>query len=50
MKILFVDNDGGGFADTIEVAADTTFARLFADHLPGRKADDYLIVTAFCCS
>ena len=43
MQILFVNNDGGGFADFIEVSAGTTVGKLFAERLPGRRAGDYLI-------
>ena len=43
MKIMFINNDGGGFADTIEVRDGLTVAALFGERLPSRKADDYLI-------
>ena len=43
MHILFINNDGGGFADHIEAAPGTTVARLFAERLPGRRPEDYLI-------
>jgi hypothetical protein len=43
MKVLFINNDGGGFADHIEVEPGTTVARLFEQRLPGRQAADYLI-------
>ena len=43
MKILFINNDGGGFADYIDVASGTKVERLFADRLPGAKAENYLI-------
>ena len=43
MRILFINNDGGGFADTIEVAEGTTVAALFGQRLPGRSAADYLV-------
>ena len=43
MKILFINNDGGGFADHIEVVEGTTVATLFAQRLPNRKPADYLI-------
>ena len=43
MKVLFINNDGGGFADHIEVAQATTVARLFEQQLPGRQPEDYLI-------
>src|ERR1043166_6196063 len=43
MRILFINNDGGGFADHIEVETGTTVAELFGQRLPGRKAEDFLI-------
>ena len=43
MRVLFINNDGGGFADYIDVAAQTTVAGLFAQRLPGRKPEDFLI-------
>lgn len=43
MKVLFINNDGGGFADDIEVTAGTTVAQLFAERLPDRRPEDYLI-------
>jgi hypothetical protein len=43
MQILFINNDGAGFADTIEVTDGTTAETLFADKLPGRKPGDFLI-------
>ena len=43
MKILFINNDGGGFADHIEVATDTTVDQLFLQQVPHGKPQDYLI-------
>lgn len=43
MRILFINNDGAGFADHVEVPDGTTVAGLFADKLPGRKPGDVLI-------
>lgn len=43
MRILYVNNDGGGFADYIDTAEGTTVAQLFAQRLPGRQPEDYLI-------
>ena len=43
MRVLFINNDGGGFADHIEVPEGATVAALFAERLPGRNAADYLI-------
>ena len=42
-KLLFINNDGGGFADYVEVAAGTTVEKFFTQQVPDRKADDYLI-------
>jgi hypothetical protein len=43
MKVLFLNNEGGGFADYVEVEPDTTVQKLFATQLPGREAHDFLI-------
>ena len=43
MRILFVNNDGGGFADYVEVAEGTTVEVFFNDQMPNRKSEDYLI-------
>jgi sulfur carrier protein ThiS len=43
MKCLFINNNGGGFADFIEVAPGTTVAQLFAQHVPQGRPEDYLI-------
>lgn len=43
MKILFINNDGAGFADHIDVADGTTVEQLFAQQAPGRSPRDYLI-------
>ncbi len=43
MRILFVNNDGGGFADYTEVVDGTTVEQFFEKQLPGRNAEDYLI-------
>lgn len=42
MKILYINNDGGGFADHIEIENETTVAALFQNKVKGR-AEDYLI-------
>jgi hypothetical protein len=44
MRIFFINNDGGGFADNIEVEPGTTCLQLFEREL-GRhaKPEDYLI-------
>jgi hypothetical protein len=43
MKVLFINNDGGGFADHIEIAAGTTVQQLFQQQVGSSKADNYLI-------
>ena len=43
MRILFINNDGGGFADYIEVAPETTIRRLFEERMPNGRPQDYLI-------
>jgi hypothetical protein len=43
MKLMFINNDGGGFADQIEVAAGTTITQLFEQRVPHGKPADYLI-------
>jgi len=43
MKVLFINNDGGGFADHIEIADGTTVEQLFRQRVPHGKPADYLI-------
>ena len=43
MKVLFINNDGGGFADYVPVAESTTVEKFFQQQLPGRDPEDYLI-------
>lgn len=43
MKLFFINNAGGGFADTIEVNDDITVQQLFDQQLPNRKPNDFLI-------
>ncbi len=43
MKVLFINNDGGGFADHIDVADGITVGELFKKQTPGRKPADFLI-------
>ena len=43
MKILWINNDLGGFADYANIAENTTVEKFFSQQLPGRQAGDYLI-------
>ncbi len=43
MKILLINNDGGGYADYIEVTEGTTVRQCFDNHLPNSSPQNYLI-------
>jgi hypothetical protein len=43
LKILYLNNDGGGFADNIDIPEGTTVAKLFAEKVPHGYPHDYLI-------
>lgn len=43
MKILLINNDGGGFADRLEVSEGTTVLELFRKQIKHRGPEDYLI-------
>lgn len=42
MRVLYVNNDGGGFADHIDVSEGTTVEQFFLDRASG-SPHDYLI-------
>ena len=43
MKVLVINNDGGGFADYVEVEAGITIRDLLLREIHGGKVDNYLI-------
>lgn len=43
MKILYINNDGAGFADHIEIEADTTVQSLFNQRIGEGRESNYLI-------
>ena len=43
MRILFVNNDGGGFADHIDIPHGTTVQELFERQMRQSKPENYLI-------
>ena len=43
MRILWINNDGGGYADHIDVKEGATISELFEERIPHGKASDYLI-------
>ena len=43
MRILFINNDGGGFADFIDIEENTNVEKLFKQKMSAENASDYLI-------
>jgi len=43
MRIMYINNDGGGYADYVEVSQGTTVEQFFQNKMSGCKASDYLI-------
>ena len=43
MKILWINNDGAGFADYLQVQEGITVQKLFQQQMGGAKPQDYLI-------
>ena len=43
MRILFINNNGSGYADYVDVAAGTTIDKFVAERLSAQQADDLLI-------
>ena len=43
MKVLVINNDGGGFADFVEVTDGTTVTQIFQQQIVSAKPSDYLI-------
>ena len=43
MRLLYINNDGGGFADYVEVSQGMTVEKFFAQKMPGQEPSDYLI-------
>ena len=43
MRLLYINNDGAGFADYVNVNEGTTVEQFFKDKMQGSKPDDFLI-------
>lgn len=43
MKVLYLNNDGSGFADYVDVDENTTVEKFFHQKLPDCSSADYLI-------
>jgi sulfur carrier protein ThiS len=43
MRILYINNDGAGFADYVNVTDGTTVEQFFTIKMDGREPSDYMI-------
>ena len=43
MQLLWINNEGSGFADYVHVESGITIGKFFEQQLPGRKSEDFLI-------
>ena len=43
MQILYINNDGGGFADYVEIPENMTVTGFFQQRIEHGQTDDYLI-------
>ena len=43
MRILFINNEGGGYADYINVPDGTSINKFFNQHMPDSRPEDFLI-------
>ncbi len=43
MRVLYINNDGGGFADYVDISQSMTVEQFFNEKMPGRKPNDFLI-------
>lgn len=43
MRVLLINNDGGGYCNYVDVESGTTVDQLFARHITSGKPTDYLI-------
>ena len=43
MRVLFINNNGAGFADYVDIQRSMTVEDFFEEHLPSCEESDYLI-------
>ena len=43
MKIMYINNSGGGFADYMNIEEGMSIAKLFKQKMPNEESHDYLI-------
>ena len=43
MRVLYINNEGGGFADYIDIAENTNVEQFFKIKMSGQEVHDYMI-------
>ena len=43
MRVLYINNHGGGYADYVDVTPNVTVEQFFNQKMPGQEPTDYLI-------
>jgi sulfur carrier protein ThiS len=43
MRVLYINNQGGGWADYVDIREKMTVEQFFKDKMPDDKPEDYLI-------
>lgn len=43
MRLLYINNNGAGFADYVDVTEGITVEQFFEQQMPGGRPEDYLI-------
>ena len=43
MRIMYINNSGGGYADYLQVQENTNIEKFFNQQMPNERAEDYLI-------
>ena len=43
MKVFYINNDGSGFANNVDIRDGVTVEEFFTERLPDSKAEDYQI-------
>jgi len=43
MRLLYINNDGSGFADYVAASEGTTVEQFFDSKMPGQESEDFLI-------
>ncbi len=43
MRVLYINNSGGGYADYLDISEGTAIDKFFKEKMPAEQASDYLI-------